>query len=277
MRRGFLVALPLFFAAPAWAGFNAYYEGTVVDQGKTVPAKAQFSVEKGRVAAIMKGAKSYRMLFLEKEQDLRLVSDDDKTYVDLDKKALESMHGDVSAELAKMQSQMAKLSPEQRAMAEQMMGQAMSSAAVQPEDVYVQSQEHQTIRGHDCTRVDVMQGTTKRAEYWGSTDDEFVMTKEERTTILAMQSYLRNYLLQMRTDGEDGTSMRAFRWDTRTDGFPLITRCFRGDQATLDLHLIASDKKDLAEDLFKAPSGYKKRDLAADTHAMAHGRHKKGE
>jgi hypothetical protein len=277
MRRSVLVAMPLLIAAPAWAGFNAYYEGTVLDQGKTVPAQAQFSVEKGRVAAIMKGAKSYRMLFLEKDQVLRLVSDDDKTYVDLDKKTMESMHGDVNAEMAKVKEQMAKVPPEQQAMMEKMMGQAMHSAAVPPEDVYVQSQEHQTILGHDCTRVDVMQGSTKRAEYWGSTDDDFKMTKDERATILAMQSYLRNYLLQMQTGGDDGASMRAFRWDTGTDGFPLITRCLRGDQATLDLHLTASDKKDVEGDLFKTPSGYKKHDLAADMHATTHGRHKKGE
>ena len=37
------------------------------------PATAQFSVEEGRVAMIMKGARSSRMLFLEKEQVLRIV------------------------------------------------------------------------------------------------------------------------------------------------------------------------------------------------------------
>lgn len=259
MRRGILAVTALLFAAPAWAGFNAYYEGTQLDQGKTVPAKAQFSVEPGRVAMLMKSSKSFRMLFLEKQQVLRLVSDDDKSYVDLDKKTMDEMHTDVDEQMAQVKAQLAKMPADQRAMAEQMMSQTMHMANVPAQDVYVKSEEHKAILGHECTRVDVMQGSVKRAEYWGSTDDTFKTSKEERATILAMQSYLRNYALQM--TNADGGNARAFRWDTSTDGFPLVTRCLDGDQATLDLHLTACDKKEVAADLFSVPSGYKKQDL----------------
>ena len=272
MRRGTAV-LPLvilLFAAPAHAGFNAYYEGTQLDQGKSVPAKAQFSVEPGRVAMLMKGSKSFRMLFLEKQQVLRLVSDDDKSYVDLDKKAMEEMHTDVNAEMEKVKAQMDKLPADQRAMAEQMMSQTMKMANVPPQDVYVKTEEHKAILGHECTRVDVMQGSVKRAEYWGSTDDTFKTSPEERATILAMQSYLRNYTLQM--TGADGGNARAFRWDTSTDGFPLVTRCLEGDKATLDLHLTACDKKEVAADLFSVPGGYKKQDLMGDMRQGGRGR-----
>ena len=72
-------------AAPASAQFNTYYSGTERKDGKSVPATAQFSVEKGRVAVVMKGSRSSRMLFLEKQGVLRVVDDGSKTYFHLDR------------------------------------------------------------------------------------------------------------------------------------------------------------------------------------------------
>src|SRR5436309_15760700 len=79
-----LSAITIFgWAAPAAAQLTTTYHGFQREGGKDVPTSAQFSVENGRVAIIMKGSRSARMLFDAKAQVLHMVSDDDKSYLDL--------------------------------------------------------------------------------------------------------------------------------------------------------------------------------------------------
>lgn len=67
------------------AGSAAWPPPAAKRERLTVPASAQFSVESGHVAAIMKGGRTSRLIFDQKAQVLHIVSDDDKTYFDLDK------------------------------------------------------------------------------------------------------------------------------------------------------------------------------------------------
>jgi hypothetical protein len=247
-------------AAPASAQFNTYYSGTERKDGKSVPATAQFSVEKGRVALIMKGSRSSRMLFLEKQGVLRVVDDGSKTYFDLDREATQNMASGGGA-MDQMQEQLAKMPPEQRKMAEQMMQGAMGKVKDRPPTTYVWTKEKQTIKGYECTKVECMVGDDKRSEYWGTTSADFKMTPDERNTMLAMQGYLRNFMIGVSAGRGEGGSSRAFQWDTSVDGYPLVTRCFDHGDTTLDLRLQSSDRKPLDKDLFETPSGFKKQDL----------------
>jgi hypothetical protein len=266
--RRLLTCLALLCATPAHAQFTVHYHGTQDAGGKDMRCTAQFSVEKGRVAVVMKGAHASRMLFLEKDKVLRLVDDDGKTYVDLDQKTLSATGGGDA--MSQMEQQMAKMTPEQREQTEKMM-QGMMAAVKAPEpDRYVWSQEKQTVHGYECTRVDVMQGDVKRAEYWGTPSPDFKMKDEEHATMLAMQAYLRDQVIQVIPGSGEGA--RAFQWDTSVDGYPLISRCFHGDHATLDLQYESLDHAPLASDLFKV-AGYKKQEFggAASKGSKKHG------
>jgi hypothetical protein len=245
-----IILASLCVAAPASAQFNTYYSGTERRDGKSVPATAQFSVEKGRVAVIMKGSRSSRMLFLEKEGVLRVVDEGTKTYFDLDRQSAEA------GAMGDMEKQLAQMPPEQRKMAEQMMQGAMASAKPTP-TTYVWTKEKQTIKGYETTKVECMVGEDKRSEYWGTTSADFKMTPDQRNTMLAMQGYLRSFMIGVK--GSEGGS-RAFQWDTSVDGYPLVTRCFDHGDTTLDLRLDRFDRKPVDKDLFET-SGYKKQDF----------------
>jgi hypothetical protein len=240
-------------AAPASAQFNTYYSGTERRDGKSVPATAQFSVEKGRAAMIMTGFRSSRMLFLEKQGVLRVVDDATKTYFDLDRQVSQGGMMD------QMEEQLAKMPPEQRKMAEQMMQGTMGASKPTP-TTYVWTKEKQTIKGYDCTKVETMVGDEKRSEYWGTTSADFKMTPDERNTMLTMQGYLRSFTIMVKGGEGDGSS-RAFQWDTSVDGYPLITRCFSHGDTTLDLRMQSFDRKPLDKSLFEVPSGFKKQEL----------------
>jgi hypothetical protein len=63
--------------------------------------------------------------------------------------------------------------------------------------------------------------------------------------------------------GSDDT--RAFQWDTSTDGYPVITRCYRNGAMTLDWTLQSVSRKPIPAGAFTLPDGYKRMDLPGMT------------
>jgi hypothetical protein len=256
MRQSLITLLLCAAATPLAAQLTTTYTGTQREGDKEYPATAIFAVEKGRVAAIMKGSRSNRMLFDEKAQVLRMVSDDDKTYVDLDKDWRAG--ADPSGMMATMQKQLEQMPAAQRAQAEQMLKGAMGSMQSAPPLEYVWTKDKQKAAGYECTMVEGMRGPNKVTEYCGTPSDDFKMSDAERHTMLDMQSYLRNFMIMVK-NSDDAT--RAFQWDTKVDGYPVITRCYNNGKVTLDLTLQSVNRKPLSDDVFALPSGFKKMEM----------------
>lgn len=255
MRRIPLIALLLLGAAgTSEAELNAYYRGVDRMTSKEVPATAQFSIEPGRVAMVMKGSSNGRMLFLEEEDVLRFVDDAAKTYFDMGKSWIRSDNADLAAGL---EDQLAELPPEQRDAARDLVRQSLGSTGAPSPTEYVRTKEKTKVLGYECTKVEIMRGEEKRGEYWGTASDEFHWSDAEHQTMLAMQEYLRNFTIKVVPAGAGVGETRAFEWDTSADGFPLITRCFEMGEMTLDLKAESFDRKALAKDLFQIPSDYK--------------------
>lgn len=243
------------WASPLTAQLTTSYTGFQRDGDREIPATARFSIESGRIAMIMTGTRSARMLFDAKARVLHMVSDDDKSYLDLQ----EGSGGDPTGMSEAMQKQLDALPKEQRAMAEQMMQSAMGAKRPAPPQVYVWSKEKKTIAGYECTRVDGMRGDTKVTEYCGTRSSDFKLSPAEHQTILAMQGYFRNFMISVRAPDD---AIRAFQWDTSTDGYPVLTRCYKDGKVTLELQLASVKREPPADSLFVIPSDYKKMDLS---------------
>jgi hypothetical protein len=195
------------------------------------------------------------MIFDAKAQVLHLINDDNRTYPDIDKSA-----GGRGDPMQMMQQQLASLPPGQRAMAEGMM--KSMTGSMPPPLTYVWSTEKMHVAGYECTRVDGMRGAEKVTEYCGSTSPDLKMSDAERKTMLDMQSYLRNFTIMVKSANDD---TRAFQWDTTTDGYPVISRCYRNGAMTLDLTLQSVSRKPIPAEAFTLPDGYKLIDSAAMT------------
>jgi len=252
-----LIALILLVTAtPSKAELNTYYRGVDRKTSKEVPATAQFSIERGRVAMVMKGSRDCRMLFLEKEEVLRFVDDAEKTYFNMTKSWIQSaQEGEGMA--AGLTAQLDQLPPEQREAAKAMMQRSLGSAGHAPPTEYVWTKERTKVLRYDCTKVEIMRGAEKRGEYWGTPSKDFQLSEPEHKTMLAMQEYLRNFTIKVVPAGKGEGGIRAFEWDTSVDGFPLVTRCFEKGKMTLDLKAESFDRKALSKDLFEIPSDYK--------------------
>jgi hypothetical protein len=164
---------------------------------------------------------------------------------------------DLTESLAELKKEIAKLPAEQREMAEKSLKETISSAEPPPPSEYVWTKETMKVLGYDCTKVEVMEGGAKHAEYWGTPSKDFKLSDPERQTMLAMQEYLRHFTLNVRPAGADEGGIRAFQWDTSVDGFPLISRCFHKSKVVFDVILQSFDRSPMATDLFDIPSDYK--------------------
>jgi len=257
MRHIALIALILFGAAgSAKAELNANYRGVDRMTGDEVPATAQFSIEPGRVAVILKGSHDCRMLFLEGEGVLRFVDDVGKTYFDMEKSWIGSSADDQAAVTAGFEQELAQLPPDQQDAARELLRQALESEKAPAAPEYVRTKEKTKVLGYDCTKVEIMRDGDKRGEYWGTPSKDLQMSDAERKTMQSMGEYLRR-LTQMAPAGAGDAATGAFEWDLSSDGFPLITRCFEKGKMELDLKAESFDRKALSKELFEIPSDYK--------------------
>jgi hypothetical protein len=251
-----LITFAVCVPTASFAQITVTYTGTQLAGDKQVPASAQFSVEPGRAAMIMKGAHGGRMLYDEKAGVLHIISDDDRTFFDITKAGVES--GDPMGMNAEMQKQLEKVPKEQRAAAEQMMKSMMSSGPSQPQLTYVWTKDTKTVSSYECTLVEGMRGNDKVTEYCGTKSPDFTLSPAEHATMLSMQGYLRNFGITSRA----GDETRAFQWDTSVDGYPVITRCFRDGKMTLELVYQSLSRTPLPNDLFELPGSYTKMDFS---------------
>ncbi|MBV6520142.1 MAG: hypothetical protein MNPFHGCM_00247 [Gemmatimonadaceae bacterium] len=245
----------LVFLAPlsARAQLTITYKGSEHRDGKAVPVMTQYSVQDGRVAAIMRGEKTARVLYLSKEQVLRVINESDKSYVDLDQGTVDQM----TSMVADMRKQLEQLPAAQRAMAESMMKNAMGGT--KPAIAYTWSNETQRVAGYECRLATGMRGEEKVTEYCASKAPEFRMTADERRTVQDMQSFLSSFTSIMRS-GDDNTT-NAFAWDATGDGYPVLSRSFKDGKVTLELQLDRISRERVADSLFTVPEGYRKLEM----------------
>ncbi len=254
MRGMILIPVLLAIATPAAAGLNAYYEGFERFQGKAVPATAHYAVESGRAVAALKGGSfSFRILYFDQEQLLRMVLDSEKQYVDFP-----VSEGGITASMEEqMKAQIADLPPEQRKMVEDMMKQQMEAPGKTPTFEYVRTGKTATVLDYECSQVEILANKKKTSEYWGTSSPDFAISETERHTVQSMDRALHG----ADVGGRDGGASQVLRWDAEKDGHPLIMRCFSDTSITLHLQLARFDHKPIPKDLFKIPAGYRKTEM----------------
>jgi hypothetical protein len=230
---------------------NAFYKGTESFNGKDVSATATMSYSDGRAVMAVKGSKNFRMIYLQKEGVLRMVDDTGKMVVDIQE--------GTDLMTSEMSKQLGQLPPEQRQMAEQMMRGLRGAAVAPPTKEFVWTKEKTTVKGYECTWVNILEAGVKRAAYCGTASPDFKMSGSVLDAALGMTRSLGQSIPSFAgASGSGQAATRGFQWDTSKEGYPLISRCFEADRIILNLELDSFNRENPSEELFSIPKNYKK-------------------
>lgn len=206
------------------------------------------------------GADGSVMIF--KEDALYSFSEEDKSYIVMDRASMKRMADQINPALKQMQEQLAKMPPEQRAQVEKMLGDRMPVMSTQE-----QAQEiRKTSRtgkagGHACKYVEVRQGGVL-------TDELCVAPASALKGSQALMEAAANMskLMQEMVGNLDAPWLsqlierQAANFD-ELGGVPVLTRHFSDGEATHETTLQSIRTESLPASLFEVPAGYTRKDM----------------
>jgi len=252
-------ALALLLACAAAAHAGVYIESVEKDTkskkaGETHRFWAQGGnarVEAGATTTLLKGD---AMVVIDAKQ---------KSYFVLDRAAMKRMAGQMNAMRDQMNSQLAGLPPEQRAMVERMMGGGSMAGAAAPTIATVDTGRSEKVDGRTCRVWDVTMNAQVTQQHCvvpfsGLPGKEDLRAIVER--MAALSEELRKALPQMDASMSDVAG--------GMNGYPVLTRYYeRGKPSGRERRVSAWREESVAGDKFEVPAGYKQRDLAGEMRA----------
>lgn len=168
MKHAFCFVLVL--ASPMFAGVRIQLDSTDLATGDVVKREIMLDAERLRMNETGKGINRSVLFLTDGGRNRMVMLDKDKNeYREIDQQTLEQTAGQANDAMAKMQAQMKNMTPEQRAMMEQMMkgrgmpGAASASVANAVKTVYT-AKGPGSANGFSCTKYDGMRGAEKVSE-----------------------------------------------------------------------------------------------------------------
>ncbi|WP_348675282.1 hypothetical protein [uncultured Abyssibacter sp.] len=194
------------------------------------------------------------MLYKADEDTLFIISPTDRSYTRVDEAGIRKLGGQMDAARAEWEAEMAKLPPEQRAMAEQMMqrmtgGRTLKKTAP-PEPQATGSS--QSVAGVKCENYVVEQRGAKETLCVAAPDD-LGMSDEEYETVQAM------YALLAKLSEATGFAGSAAPRADKLPGVPVLIDS-QGGERKRNQRLTGVKHPELRSSVFALPSGYAERD-----------------
>lgn len=194
-----------------------------------------------------------------------------RTYMEIDKATMKAAGDQMSAAMQQVQEQLAKLPPEQRAMAEKMMqgqmpgaagapGATGASAGAGPALEVKATGEKRTIQGYACTRYDVYWNGKKTSESWVTPWSDAKLQKEDLEALRSMAGFFEDLVASnpmLRGMSENS----AYRGVDKMEGLPVLVRRFEGDKVVEETTLESLERKSVAASVFELPAGFSKKHL----------------
>jgi hypothetical protein len=191
------------------------------------------------------------------------------SYTEVTKESMQAMGSQIGAAMGdaqkRMQESFAKMTPEQRAMAEQFMKQSMpqavapSTPAAAPAVRVVATGKTGTFGGYACTGYDVFRGEEKVAEVWAAPWDKVKVPKNSLDALKDMTAFLEES-----TKGfgggksKMGTPLAAY---DQIDGFPVCTRQYMDGAVRSETVFSSSETVPDRPADYEVPAGFRKTDM----------------
>jgi len=203
-------------------------------------------------------------LMIFKDDAIHALNPDDKSYVVIDRAAIEKIAATVNPALAQMREQLANMSPEQRAMVEKMMKSALPGGvgdAPPPVREVRKTSRTDTVAGLSC-------GITQMLEDGKLVREACVASK---TAVPGGQEFYdalsrMGTLMQEMMDSIDAPWIKQAvdaQWASveKLDGVPIRSIEYEDDKPTLEIVLTRIAEEAAPAGSFDIPEGYQRRDL----------------
>jgi hypothetical protein len=213
-------------------------------------------------ATIQEHGQPMQMIWRGDKQTLYSLDPTAKTYFAIDKQMMSSVSEQTNAAMKQMQEQMAKMTPEQRAQMEKVMGSMPGMAGKSNALTFVvkPTGEKKTIQGYACSRYDVFLGDQRTSEMWVAPYDDVKMTKDDMTALRSMSAFFTE-MIQSNPMLRDLATSGAFQGVDRIDGFPVLVRHFDGDKVIEEMSLKNVERGAVPASTFEVPAGFARKEL----------------
>lgn len=251
--------------APNGAAGKPQYRGTMYVEGERVRIEGVSSTKEGE----MEGT----VLFRAQPESFVFLDSGEKTYTEVTRADAKRIGKTVEMARKQMQDQLAKMSPEQRAVVEQAMagagGDLLTKAppARKPAEpaTAVANGSTDKIADRPCRGFDVMRGGKKIAEACIASWADLGVAPADVEALRKMSSFQQQMLAEVNFEGfEAAPGAEAFEVMDQAKGFPLRVRILPEGKRPLTMRVVKFEKKDVDAKLFEVPAGYAKRDLSAE-------------
>jgi len=186
-----------------------------------------------------------------------------KQYTHMDRAQLRQLAGQVNQAMKEMESQLASMPPEQRAMVEKMMGKNIPGAD-KPKRVaptFTRTSRTENAAGHTCQVWEGHRDGQKVTEHCIVPYGNLTGGNEMGQVMKSMTAMMDELFSAMDSAWLEGIVRNEWEGLRTIDGYPVISRTFADGKATDEYALRSARSASMPAAQFAAPAGYKRKDL----------------
>ncbi len=199
------------------------------------------------------------MIFVKEKQEVTAIDHGSKKFTVLDKPTIERMSAKLGSSMAKMDEMMKKMPPEMRKMMKEKMG-AMGGGGDKDLPVEVKKAgSGETVGRWKATRYEVLRGKNVVSETWTVPMKEVNVDEKNFAVLQGMSALYAGIGKELKGVMSQAGAVDMQTWK-KMEGFPVktLSRARKGGHAYV---LEKSEKKNLDDSEFAAPSDYKKQEI----------------
>ncbi len=268
-----LLSLTLLLVSPIYGG--VVYEIEVKDHEQSPPKTESIEAAvEGRhlkmgIASQGKGAQG-EMIFRGDRREMLVVDHENRSYHQIDTKAIAGIAGQLSQAERMMQDALKNVPEDKRAMIEQMMKQKMPNNPAAPpqrkKSELKKTSERADKNGYPCVKYEVLRDGRKIRELWVTDWSNVEGGSDVVDAFEDMADFFGEMMDALPSFGGQGpTGDPVFEHMKELGGFPVVTREFDEYDGSLEgeSFLRSARRQTLDPDAFEPPSGYKRQEMFA--------------
>lgn len=260
MRNRLTVLLALCVAIPSIASAGAVMELLSRNASGKEVGRSQFRVQDGQVRMDDSDGQS-SMIFANNR--FIVLDHKRKTYLVLDDAMMEEVGSQVNSAMAEMQEQMKNMSPQERAMMEQLMqGGGMQGMipgmSAPPQPPRVEAGGSGEWGDYECRKYMIYEGPEKTEDICAAALDDVAGGDEVMAAFRAMAVFIQDMMESMPEPLASMMGENPAAYMEQIEGFPVHTVRYRNGRVDSEESLDSVVKEDVPQDVYEVPAGYTK-------------------